>query len=110
MEIRDAPRSPAHEAWDERVVDWLEDGDRILGLGQEYRQHYKEKICSKCSPEQQVRRKCAALSPGCDELECGHMLRAFAKKHDKAISQYLASHPIAVRLSLNAELARTKPH
>ena len=105
LEARDAPKSPAQDAWDERMKDWMEGGDRILALGQEYRRRYREKVCSGCSHEQKVRRDCASLSPNCDELECGHMTRAFARRHRRDIERHMASHPLAVRIRLNAGLA-----
>jgi len=105
LEVKNAPDSPARDAWDARMVDWLEGGDRILEMGQEYRKRYRERICSTCSHAQKVKRDCASLSPNSDELECGHMTRAFARKHRKEIERHLASHPLSVRIRLNAELA-----
>lgn len=104
LETRNPPASPAQDAWDARMKDWMDGGDRILKMGQEYRRGYREKICSRCPHEQKVRRDCASLSPNCDELECAHMTRAFARKHRKDIERHLASHPLSVRLRLNAEL------
>jgi len=105
LEVKNAPDSPARDAWDARMVDWLEGGDRILEMGQEYRKRYRERICSTCSHAQKVKRDCASLSPNSDELECGHMTRAFARKHRKEIERHPASHPLSVRIRLNAELA-----
>ena len=106
LEIRDTPRSPAQEAWDGRMTDWLDEGRRILGLNAEHSEQYKKKICSTCSAEQRVKRECASLLPGCDELECGHMRRAFARKYSEVIERNLEFHPLFVRIRLNSELGK----
>ena len=104
LQVRHAPCGPLGQAWNARVDDWIEDGSRIVRLDEEYRRHYREKICSKCTPEEQVRRRCAALTEGCSTLSCSHMNRAFYSKHKKIIDAHQASHPLLVRIGLNAQL------
>jgi len=104
MRARRAPRGPLGEAWDARVDDWIEDGSRIVRLDEEYRRHYRETVCARCTPQEQVRRKCAALTEGCSTPSCSHMNRAFYSKHKRIIDAHLASHPLVERIALNAQL------
>lgn len=82
----------------------MEDGERVLRLHEEHEERYRKKVCSVCPPEQRVRRGCTSLIPGCDELSCDHMKRAFARKHGRLIRQHAERHPWLVSKRLNAEL------
>lgn len=104
MRVRRAPCGPLGEVWNARVEDWAEDGSRIVRLSAEYRRHYRETVCTKCTPEQQVRRGCAALTEGCSTLSCAHMDRAFYSRYRHIIQAHQASHPLVERIALNAQL------
>lgn len=108
IEIRRAPCGPIGQAWGARVEDWIDGGDRIIRLSREYRRHYRATICAKCTPERQAKRRCAALSEGCDTLSCSHMNRAFYSRYRKVIRARLASHPLAERIRLNARLEEAR--
>ena len=104
MRVRRAPCGPIGQAWNARVEDWIEDGSRIIRLDEEYRRHYRETVCARCTPEEQVRRRCAALTEGCSTLSCSHMDRAFYSRYKKIIAAHEASHPLVERIALNARL------
>lgn len=104
LRVRRAPRGPLGQAWDARVDDWIDDGSRIIRISEEYRRHYRETVCARCSPEERVRRRCAALTEGCSTLSCSHMNRAFYSRYRKIIDAHLASHPLVERICLNARL------
>ena len=105
--VRPMPGSPC-EAWAARVEDWIEDGERIIRLSREYRRHYRETICVKCSPERQAGRNCSALAPGCDIKSCAHMDRALSSRHRRIIAAHRESHPLMQRLRMNAALVRAR--
>ncbi|MDD9808639.1 MAG: hypothetical protein OXU25_02245 [Thaumarchaeota archaeon] len=104
MVIRRAPGGSFGDAWSARVEDWMEEGSRIIRLDEEYRRHYRATVCARCTPEQQARRKCAALTRGCSTKSCSHMNRAFCSKHRKIIRAHLWSHPLTARILLNRRL------
>lgn len=104
--VRREARGPLGEAWSARIDDWIDDGMRLVRLSKEYRRRYRETVCARCSPEQQARRKCAALAPGCSTKSCRHMDRACAAKHRRLIRAHTESHPFYQRLRMNAELER----
>lgn len=104
LRVRRAPCGPLGEAWGARVEDWIDDGSRIVRLSGEYRKHYRETICAKCTPEEQARRGCAALTEGCSTLSCSHMNRAFYSRYKRIIDAHQASHPLVERIALNARL------
>jgi len=104
MSVRRAPCGPLGKAWNARVDDWMEDGSRIIRLSEEYRRHYRETVCARCTPQEQARRKCAALTEGCSTLSCSHMNRAFYSRYKRIIDAHQASHPLVERIALNARL------
>ena len=104
LEVYRVPCGPLGEAWNARVRDWAEGGDRIARLSREYRRHYRATVCARCTPERQVRRGCAALREGCSTLSCSHMNRAFYSRYRRVIRARLASHPLMERIRLDAQL------
>lgn len=104
LEVRRVPCGPLGEAWNARVDDWVEDGSRIIRLSREYRRHYRATVCPKCTPEQQAKRGCTVLSKEGNIRSCGHMSRAFYSRYRRIIRARMGSHPLAVRIRLNARL------
>ena len=104
LKLSRAPCGPIATVWAARVDDWIDDGSRIVRLSMEHRRNYRATVCARCSHEQQVRRKCSALTPGCDKKSCAHMDRAFYSKHRNLIMAHFDSHPLSQRLRMNAAL------
>jgi len=104
LEIRRVPCGPLGQVWNARVDDWIEDGSRIIRLSREYRRHYRETVCAKCTPEEQERRGCSVLSERDNTRSCDHMNRAFYSRHREIIRARMASHPLVERIRLNAQL------
>lgn len=100
IEFLDVKKSPIDEIFQERILDWIEDGDRLTNLEKQYFDHYRKTICSTCTHKQQVKRKCAALSPYCDVKWCQHMVNANYRKHKELIIKHRNSHPMWSRLSI----------
>ncbi len=104
LEITRVPHGPIATAWAMRVDDWIDDGQKFVRLSEEHRRNYRATICTKCSHEQQVRRRCSALTPGCDKKSCAHMDRAFYSKYRNLIMGHIDSHPLSQRIRMNAAL------
>jgi len=52
VEIRQIPKGPLGQIWDERVRDWVEEAPHYVQLYLDYREQYYRKICSKCTHAQ----------------------------------------------------------
>lgn len=80
-----------------RVEDWKEEGLHMKKLLLDYDKQYRSKICTTCSLEQQVKRRCQALdmynSEGVQLKHCNHMNKARVRKYKKRIRKHIQLHP-----------------
>ncbi|RNJ77437.1 MAG: hypothetical protein EB830_02005 [Nitrosopumilus sp. H13] len=91
----DVPRDPMEQTTMSRIVDWEEEGDHLLQILRKYEDGYREKICSRCNMEQQVKRKCIKMHINGKILTyCDHMRKAKSSKFKKEIHHHMFSHPV----------------
>lgn len=91
LDVSSGPSNPAYEA---RLRDWEEDGDHLQKLCDEYEDSYRKKICSKCTQEQKIKRKCIEIEVDGRALTyCNHMNYAKCRKFRKEIRHNVESHP-----------------
>ena len=102
LKFLDIPDDPLSDIRKNRMLDWIEGGQQLTELQNEYIAHYRETVCSTCTHERQIKRKCTALSPYCDTKSCNHMLNANYKKHRNLIIRHRNSHPVWIRARENA--------
>ena len=91
--IESAPLTPLEKIYDERVIDWVEDGMNINHQMQIHREKYRAKICSKCSDKQRETRECVIVDGVSDKRDCSHMDKAVYAKFNKQNIIHLNSHP-----------------
>ena len=78
----------------ERYLDWIESGDLILRKTRLHKEAYRKKICTKCSVEQQAKRKCVKhIIDGKELQSCRHMDAACGRKFKKEFDEYMSFHP-----------------
>ncbi len=93
------------QIYQERVLDWVELGDLLLRKFRLHRETYRKKICTSCSEEQKVKRKCVenTLIDGRKILSCGHLRAATGAKFKKEINEHMSFHPSLNRVKIIQE-------
>ena len=82
------------EIYNERFIDWVEAGKLLRLQMAEHRIQYKQKICSKCTQEQKIKRNCIEyVAGGKTQRQCNHMVKAIGQKFWKQNKAHWASHP-----------------
>jgi len=87
--------------YDNRYLDWQEEGIHIQKLLREYNWNYRKKICSKCPVDTQRKLKCIQVDnsrDGIQETYCKKMTKARSQKFRKTILNYMEFHPSHNRL------------
>lgn len=94
MEVFRPPKGPLDRVFENRMLDWREEGRRLRIITTKYENEYRKKICSKCSIEQQAERRCMRIKiDGKTLTYCNHMNRAKRSKFRKEIDRHILSHP-----------------
>ena len=87
--------------FDNRYVDWQEEGSYIQKIIRQYNWEYREKICSKCPIEKQQKLNCVKIDNfknGIQETYCSKMTKSRSKKFKKIILKYMDFHPSNSRI------------
>ena len=80
--------------FNERLIDWHEAGAILLTKMKKHKENYRKKICSKCSPKQQEKRKCVKYTINGKELQsCGHMDSACGQYFKEEMNAHMNFHP-----------------
>ena len=87
-------RNDLAEIYHQRYLDWIEAGGILLRKTRIYKTAYRKKICTRCSVEQQAKRKCVKyVIKGKQLTSCGHMDSACGQKFKPQFDEYMNSHP-----------------
>ncbi len=96
--------STLNQIYRERYLDWIESGDLLLKKTRLHKEAYRKKICSTCSDEQQIKRKCVKYNIYGKELQsCGHMDSACGRKFKKEFDKHMNFHPALNRVKIMQE-------
>ena len=82
--------------FDNRYLDWQEEGTHIQQLLREYNWNYRKKICAKCPLTKQKELQCNRLDNfrnGIQETYCKKMTKARSQKFRKVILRFIQFHP-----------------
>ena len=91
--------TPLEQIFDNRIIDWIEDGVILNHQRQKYRERYRTKICKNCTDEQKKKRSCVVVDQELDKRSCGHMERAVLQKFVDKAKIHTISHPDNLRIN-----------
>ena len=98
LKFLDVPENPLQNIYQERVTDWKESQDHINALIEKHHEKYRQRVCTKCTNEQKIKRNCAFEeeldSNGNLKTCCNHMSRAGYQKYQDIILKSMDFHPL----------------
>ena len=90
--------TPLEKVFDDRIIDWIEDGMNLNHQMQKHREKYRKKICTKCSDTQKEIRGCVIVDEVLDKRDCSHMDSALNQKFREKNKIHTEANPQALRM------------
>ena len=98
LNFLEIPENPLQEIYQERITDWRESQDQINMLIEKHHEKYRQRVCTKCTAEQKIKRNCAYKeefdSNGNLKTYCNHMNHAGYRKYRDIILKSADFHPL----------------
>jgi len=95
--VKSVSITPLEKIYDERLIDWIEDGINLNHQREKHRERYRAKICAKCTDEQKKYRNCVVVDHNADKRSCGNMEKAVLQKFVEKAKIHSISHPLKLR-------------
>ena len=94
----DIKNNPLQEIYQNRLIDWHENGENIIRLYEKHEEEYRKKICVNCDDVQKEKRGCYRSkeldSNGNLKTSCEHMSKAGCKKLKEIRLKHINFHPM----------------